>query len=102
MPATRASVRIIRYRIVLTQLRRIFSNLVKKQEDLDASDLQVTSRTSVRWLLLRHCQQTRPHPSGTETTESTEVTSQTAGLQRPTSMASIITTEDTRTLHHVE
>ncbi|KAL1251048.1 hypothetical protein QQF64_018844 [Cirrhinus molitorella] len=49
-----------------------------------------------------------PHPSGTETTESTEITSQsdgentpgtTAGLQRPTSVASINTTEDTRTLY---
>lgn len=50
-----------------------------------------------------------PHPSGTETTESTEITSQSdcdcenrasakAGPQRPTSMASN-TAEDTRTLY---
>lgn len=49
-----------------------------------------------------------PHPSGTETTESTEVTSQSDGEnttnttsvpQRQTSVASINTTEDTRTLY---
>ncbi|XP_016363138.1 uncharacterized protein LOC107704663 [Sinocyclocheilus anshuiensis] len=131
--------RIIRHRIIVNQevltmmqLRRIFLNLVKKQEDLDASNYRQDKlkRRLIRDFpqLVFHSPNKRniselvfvetlsadklidrlPHPSGTETTESTEVTSQSDGEnitnttsvpQRQTSVASINTTEDTRTLY---
>ncbi|XP_039538675.1 uncharacterized protein LOC120486602 [Pimephales promelas] len=131
--------RIIRHKIIvnqevltMTQLRRIFLNLVEKHEDLDASNHRQDKlkRRLIRDFpqLVFHSPKKRnisemvfvetlsadklidrlPHPSGTETTESTEVTSQSdcenrysakAGPQRPTSMASINTAEDTRTLY---
>ncbi|XP_056105946.1 uncharacterized protein LOC130084505 [Rhinichthys klamathensis goyatoka] len=131
--------RIIRHRIIvnqevltMTQLRRIFLNLVKKHEDLDASNYRqdklkrrlardfpqlvfhspkkrnISEMVFVETLSADKLIDRLPHPSGTETTESTEVTSQSdcenrvsakAGPQRPTSMASINTAEDTRTLY---
>lgn len=75
----------------------------------------LASTTCVRWLLFETLSAHKlidriPHPLGTETTESTEVSqtesdsentpSTTAGPQRPTSTgASINTTEDTGTLY---
>ncbi|KAL1268455.1 hypothetical protein QQF64_033818 [Cirrhinus molitorella] len=131
--------RIIRHRIIvnqevltMTQLRRIFINIVNKHEGLDASNYRqdklkrrltrdfpqlvfhspkkrnISELVFVETLSADKLIDRLPHPSGTETTESTEITSQsdgentpgtTAGLQRPTSVASINTTEDTRTLY---
>ncbi|XP_042593641.1 uncharacterized protein LOC122139558 [Cyprinus carpio] len=131
--------RIIRHRIIVNQevltmmqLRRIFLNLVKKHEDLDASNYRqdklkrrlshdfpqlvfhspnsrnISELVFVETLSANKLIDRLPHPSGTETTESTEVTSQSDGEnttnttsvpQRQTSVASINTTEDTRTLY---
>lgn len=131
--------RIIRHRIIVNQevltmmqLRRNFLNLVKKHEDLDASNYRqdklkrrlihdfpqlvfhspnsrnISELVFVETLSANKLIDRLPHPSGTETTESTEVTSQSDGEnttnttsvpQRQTSVASINTTEDTRTLY---
>lgn len=114
------------------QLRRIFLNLVKKHEDLDASNYRqdklkrrlsrdfpqlvfhspnkrnISELVFVKTLSTDKLIDRLPHPSCTETTDSTEVTSQsdgentsckTAGPQTQTSVGSINTTEDTRTLY---
>lgn len=116
----------------MMQLRRNFLNLVKKHEDLDASNYRqdklkrrlihdfpqlvfhspnsrnISELVFVETLSANKLIDRLPHPSGTETTESTEVTSQSDGEnttnttsvpQRQTSVASINTTEDTRTLY---